>query len=267
MSDISVMIDRPHYGSTYNKGAAPGYYESDRMWDLCDLIGTELKSYGVKVGYTRTNKAKDMDLEQRGRMAKGYTFLISPHSNADDNPNTNYVVAMYQVDDNCGEMDEVSRALAKALSTNVAQLMGAKAQTWATKSSHDRDNNGYKDDYYGVLRGAHAVKVPAVIIENGFHTNPAQAKWLMKDANLKKLAKVIAETIADYYGLTKTAEFDVKIKVKTLRVRAGAGTEHKIIGKVKRGQICHVTKVNAEGTWGRTDNGWICIKGTYVEKI
>ena len=169
MSAISCLIDRPHYGTTYNKGAAPGYYESARMWDLCDLIGAELQSYGAKVGYTRTNKAKDMDLEERGRMAKGYTFLLSPHSNASDDPKTSYVVAMYQVDDHCGEMDEVSKALAKALATNVAKLMGAKAQTWATKSAHDRDGNGYKDDYYGVLRGAHSVHVPAVIIENGFH--------------------------------------------------------------------------------------------------
>ena len=264
---VSFLIDRPHYTERYNKGAAPGYYESARMWDLCDLIGAELKSYGARVGYTRTNKAKDMDLEERGRMAKDYTFLLSPHSNASDDPKTSYVVAMYQVDDHCGEMDEVSKALAKALATNVAKLMGAKAQTWATKSAHDRDGNGYKDDYYGVLRGAHSVHVPAVIIENGFHTNPNQAKWLMKDTNLKKLGVVIAETIAEFYGLTKTTEFDVKIKVKTLRIRAGAGTEHKIVGKVKRGQICHITKTNEKGTWGRTDNGWICIKPTYCERI
>ena len=276
MSTISCLIDRPHYGTTYNKGAAPGYYESARMWDLCDLIGAELKSYGVKVGYTRTNKAKDMDLEERGRMAKGYTFLLSPHTNASDDPETSYVVAMYQVDDNCGEMDEVSKALAKALATNVAKLMGAKAQTWATKSAHDRDGNGYKDDYFGVLRGAHSVHVPTVIIENGFHTNPDQAKWLMVDSNLRKLAEVIAKTIADFYGLKNEAsaapaktEFKVQIKSKTLRIRSGAGTNHAIIGKVRRGEIYTITKTNTAGTWGRLKSGagWICIKDTYVKKI
>ena len=276
MSAISCLIDRPHYGTTYNKGAAPGYYESARMWDLCDLIGAELQSYGAKVGYTRTNKAKDMDLEERGRMAKGYTFLLSPHSNASDDPKTSYVVAMYQVDDHCGEMDEVSKALAKALATNVAKLMGAKAQTWATKSAHDRDGNGYKDDYYGVLRGAHSVHVPAVIIENGFHTNPNQAKWLMKDTNLKKLAKVIAETIAEFYGLKKEAsaapaktEFKVQIKSKTLRIRSGAGTNHKVVCKVHKGEVYTITKTNDKGTWGRlkSGKGWICIKDTYVKKI
>ena len=71
MCEISCMLDYPHYGERYNKGAAPGYYESGRMWDLCDLITAELKAYGIKVGRTRTNKAKDMDLEERGRKAKG----------------------------------------------------------------------------------------------------------------------------------------------------------------------------------------------------
>ena len=276
MSNVDFVVDRGHYGSRYNKGAASGYYESDRMWILGDYVTTELKAYGIKVIHTRTNKAMDLDLEARGRKAKGSAGLVSLHTNADSNPKTNYVVAMYQVDDNCGEMDEKSKALANALATNVAKLMGAKAQTWATKSSHDRDNNGCKDDYYGVLRGAHAVKVPAVILECGFHTNPAQANWLMKDANLKKLAKVIAETIADFYGVKKTTpttptknEFTVQVKVKTLRIRAGAGTEHKIVGKVKKGEIYTIVKTNEKGTWGRLKSGvgWICITGTYVKKI
>ena len=276
MSNVDFVVDRGHYGSRYNKGAVTGYYESDRMWKLGGYVTTELEDYGVKVIPTRTNKEKDLDLEVRGRKAKGSAGLVSLHTNADDNPNTNYVVAMYQVDDNCGEMDEKSKELAAALANNVAKLMGAKAQTWATKSGHDRDGNGYRDDYYGVLRGAHAVKVPAVILECGFHSNTTQAKWLMKDANLKRLAKVIAETIADFCGVKKTAqttptksEFTVQIKSKTLRIRAGAGTEHKIVGKVKRGEIYTIVKTDGKGTWGRLKSGagWICIKDTYIKRV
>ena len=276
MSIFDFTVDRGHYGSRYNMGAVSGYYESERMWKLGGYVTTELEAYGIKVIHTRANRDKDLELEDRGRKAKGSAGLVSLHTNADSNPKTNYVVAMYQVDDNCGGMDEESKALANALATNVAKLMGAKAQTWATKSSHDRDKNGFKDDYYGVLRGAHAVKVPAVILECGFHTNPAQAAWLMKDANLKKLAKVIAETIADFCGVKKTAqttptksEFTVQIKSKTLRIRAGAGTEHKIVGKVKRGETYTIVKTDGKGTWGRLKSGagWICIKDTYIKRV
>jgi hypothetical protein len=58
-------------------------------------------------------------------------------------------------------------------------------------------------DYYGVIRGAVAQGVQCIIIEHGFHTNTAVAKWLMSDANLKKLAEAEAKVLAEHYGLKK----------------------------------------------------------------
>jgi N-acetylmuramoyl-L-alanine amidase len=40
-------------------------------------------------------------------------------------------------------------------------------------------------------------------VENSFHTNPRSTEWLLKDDNLKKLAQTQAETIANYFKLTK----------------------------------------------------------------
>jgi hypothetical protein len=42
-----------------------------------------------------------------------------------------------------------------------------------------------------------------VIIEHGFHTNRAQATWLLDDSNLQKLAEAEAEVLAKHYGMTK----------------------------------------------------------------
>ena len=275
MAKKKGRIDAGHTQG-YNKGAVAEYFEGDIVWDIHKRVMKYLNAYGIDVKGTRDDIKKDLDLEARGRKAKGDDFFLSLHTNAADDPDVDYVVAMHFVDDNCGPIDEESKALAKALASAVAKLMGVKAQTWSAKSSHDRDKNGYKDDYYGVLRGAHAVKVVAVILECGFHTNPKQAAWLMIAANREKLAKVIADTIAEFYGLKKEAsaapaktEFKVQIKSKTLRVRSGAGTEHKIVGKVKRGEIYTITKTNEKGTWGRLKSGagWICIKDTYVKKI
>ena len=275
MAKKKGRIDAGHTKG-YNKGAVAGYFEGDIAWDIHKRVMKHLNAYGIDVKGTRDDIKKDLDLEARGRKAKGDDFFLSLHTNAASDPDVDYVVAMHFVDDNCGPIDEESKALAKALSSAVAKLMGVKAQTWSTKSSHDRDKNGHKDDYYGVLRGAHAVKVVAVILECGFHTNPKQAAWLMIAANREKLAKVIADTIAEFYGLKKEAsaapaktEFKVQIKSKTLRIRTGAGTEHKIVGKVKRGEIYTIVKTNKKGTWGKlkSDVGWICIKDTYVKKI
>ena len=262
-----ICIDAGHYG-LYNPGAIKGYYESQRMWKLHLLLKKALEEYGIEVITTRANQRTDLDLYERGRKAKGCDAFISLHSNAASAESVKYVVCMHQIDDNCGKMDETSEKLAKKLANCVAKVMGAKAQTWSTK--------GNRGDYYGVLRGAHAVKVPGVIIEHGFHTNAAQCDWLMKDENLQKLADAEAAAIAEFFGLKKDAfsapaktEFKVQIKSKTLRVRAGAGTEHKIVGKVKRGEVYTITKTNEKGTWGRlkSGKGWICIKDTYVKRV
>ena len=263
---LKICIDAGHYG-LYNPGAIKGYYESQRMWTLHLLLKKALEGYGFRVITTRANQRTDLDLYKRGKKAKGCDAFISLHSNAASAESVKYVVCMHQIDDNCGTMDEISKALANRLANCVAGVMGAKAQSWSTK--------GNRGDYYGVLRGAHAVKVPGVIIEHGFHTNKAQCDWLMKDENLQKLADAEAATIAAFFGVTKPApapaatEFKVQVKVKTLRVRSGAGTAHKVVCKVHKGEVYTITKTNAAGTWGRlkSGKGWICIKDTYVKKI
>lgn len=206
-----VCLDAGHYGKYNRSPVVPEYYESDMNWKLQNLLKAELEKYGVKVIITRADKNKDLALESRGKASKDADLFISLHSNATSAETTKYVVAMYQVDDNCGEMDEQSKAFAAKIAKTVGEVMGLPYQTWTTKSSSDRDGNGYKDDYYGVLRGAHTVHTPSVIIEHGFHTNTATAKWLLVEANLKKLAVAEAKTIAEWFDVKQKEEKPVAI--------------------------------------------------------
>ena len=201
-----VCLDAGHHGKYNQSPVVKSYYESEMNWKLHLLLKAALEKYGIKVITTRANKDKDLDLEARGKASKDCDLFTSLHSNADDAESTKYVVAMYQVDDNCGEMDEQSKAFAGMLAKTVGTVMGLPYQTWSTKSSSDRDGNGYKDDYYGVLRGAHTVHTPGVIIEHGFHTHTATAKWLQDENNLKKLAEAEAKTIAEWFDVDKIPE-------------------------------------------------------------
>lgn len=196
-----VCLDAGHYGKYNRSPVVPDYYESDMNWKLQNLLKAELEKYGIKVTTTRADKNKDLALESRGKASKDADLFISLHSNAASAESTKYVVAMYQVDDNCGEMDEQSKAFASRIAETVGKVMSLPSQTWVTKSSSDRDGNGYKDDYYGVLRGAHTVHTAGVIIEHGFHTNTATAKWLLVEGNLKKLAEAEAKTIAEWFDV------------------------------------------------------------------
>ena len=194
-----TCLDAGHFGKYNRSPVVPEYYESDMNWKLHLLLKAELEKRGIKVIVTRPDKDKDLDLVTRGKMAEDADLFWSGHSNAAATEDPNWVTVYYQVDDNCGQMDEQSKEIAELLAKCVSKVMGVEYQCRAVKSSSDRDGNGYKDDYYGVLRGAHAVHTPGVLPEHGFHTNPEQARWLLDEGNLQELAEAEAEAICQYF--------------------------------------------------------------------
>lgn len=245
-----VCLDAGHYGKYNRSPVVPDYYESDMNWKLQNLLKAELEKYGIQVNTTRADKAKDLALESRGKASNGCDLFISLHSNAANAEATKYVVAMYQVDDNCGEMDEQSKAFAAMLAKTVGTVMGLPYQTWTTKSSSDRDGNGYKDDYYGVLRGAHTVHTPGVIIEHGFHTNTATAKWLLVDANLQKLAEAEAKTIAEWFDVKKEEKaITFTLTLKELS-QGDEGEQVKALQQLLMANGIKLPKYGADGDFG-----------------
>lgn len=209
-----VCLDAGHYGKYNRSPAVPEYYESDMNWKLHLLLKAELEKYGIEVRTTRARKDTDLAPVSRGKASANCDLFISLHSNASTSEAVKYVAAMYQVDDHCGETDGQSKKFALILAEAVANAMALPYQIWSRESSKDRDGNGYNDDYYGVLRGAHAVQTPGIILEHGFHTHADTARWLLADANLEHLAKVEARTIAAWFHVeAQDATFALSLKV------------------------------------------------------
>lgn len=192
-----IMLDAGHYGK-YNKGSVAGYYESDMTWKLHNYLKAELEKYGFEVGVTRTNKDKDLRVYDRGLKAKGYDLFISLHSNAINSKKTKRVVVIHPVS---GAGKDISQKLGDAV---LKTMNLTKDDYWytqlMTRSISTSDPNR---DYYGVIRGAVAAGTVGIIIEHSFHTNEEACKWLMVDANLKKLAVAEAKVLAEHYGLIK----------------------------------------------------------------
>lgn len=65
-----------------------------------------------------------------------------------------------------------------------------------------------------------------------------------------------------YLGVFKP--YKVKVICSALNVRTGAGTSYKVIDVLPRGKVVTITGVNTDKTWGKTNEGWICIKPVYV---
>lgn len=269
MSKPNLLLDPGHDKAKYNQSpVVPEYWEGARMWRLYQFLRPALEAKGFEVGCTKSKCDQAVTVTQRGAMARGHDALISLHSNACDTASVDRPVGIYFVDDDCGKCDEDSKTLAKRLSKVVADVMGTtNAQQYSKLSKNDRDHDGRKnDDYYGVLFAAHQAKVPAIILENSFHTNARAAKWLMEDNNLKKLANALADELAEIYAAdlkaaatpttNKKEEFEVKVPV--LR-RGDKGDEVKALQAHLIGYGYSVGKSGIDGSFGpATENALEC---------
>ena len=208
-----VCLDAGHYGKFNRAPAVPEYYESDMVWTLHLLLKKRLEQRGITVTTTRADKNKDLPLVNRGKTAKGADLFLSLHSNAASTEKPDWVVGICFSKDVNSQLDERSRQIATALSQAVAKVMGVTYQITAKASSKDRDGDGRKDDYYGVLRGAYSVGTTGVILEHGFHTHEATARWLLEQENLERLADAEAEVIAAWFGLEEEKLVDIQLPI------------------------------------------------------
>lgn len=252
---IELLLDPGHDKAKYNKGAVPGYWEGERMWQLSLYQKEALEARGFIVRMTKNKCDQAITVTQRGAMARGYKALISNHSNAESTGKVDRPVGIYFVDDDCSSIDEESKKLAKLLSDTVAEVMGTSpAQQYSKLSKRDRDHDGYKnDDYYGVLFAAHQAGTPAIILEHSFHTNKRAAQWLMSNANLRKLAEAEADALAKYYNVTPAPVPAKKegytVKMQTLK----PGSKHahvKVMQALLIGLGYSCGKSGADGSFG-----------------
>lgn len=69
------------------------------------------------------------------------------------------------------------------------------------------------------------------------------------------------------YGVPKyqSESFKVKVIAWSLTIRSGAGVTNKAVGYAHRGEIYTITEV--DGNWGKCDEGWMNISGSYCDRI
>ena len=198
-----IMIDPGHETGT-NRGCYVSglgrYYEGNQMWYLAERLKAYLEKYpNVVVGMTKSSMKigdKKIGVYPRGVKAKGYDIFISLHSNYVSSPNTDYPLAI--VSSKKG-LQSVAGKLGKKLAINMKSTMRLRnaIQVWEKRDK-------YGNDWFGVIRGSASVKVPGILLENSFHSNPKVCKYLMTTSCRKTLAKHYAAVIASHYGISKT---------------------------------------------------------------
>lgn len=278
---MKVCIDAGHYGKYNHSPVLDSYWESDMTWKLSEYLKKELNALGVETVMTRTSQGVDRELVSRGYASKGCDLFISEHSNAAASSTAKYAVAIYMRANPTETYDERSKDIAERLAKVTGDTMGVNFRTYCKEYIGDRDGNGKQDDeWYGVLQGAKQAKTPGIIMENGFHTNLEDAKWLSNDSNLKKLAKAQAKCIADWGGVKEKPKEEPKKEVKAtnpatskdakysrayvttanLKLRNGAGIENKVLTDIPKN-----TKVNCYGYYSKSKDGAIWLYVMYIK--
>ena len=248
-----VCLDAGHDGRKNQSPAIPEYYESEMTWKFHLLLKESLEHYGIEVKTTRATKDTLLGVYERGAASESCDLFLSIHSNAaasDVNEDTDRVMVYVPLD---GSGDEIGQMFVDRISL----IMGTQQQ------GRIETREGSNGDYYGVIRGAVAVGTMGLILEHSFHTNTRSTNWLMKEANLARLAEEEAVVIAEYFdvlGPETPVEPNVLYRVQAgaFRIRANADAH---LAKVKAaGFDAYITSSNEDDALFRVQAGAFRVK-------
>jgi len=181
---MKIMID-PGHGGRDPGACANGLKEKDLNLKLALMVRERLKKYKCTTNMTRTT---DVYLSLPGRTTAanrwGAAYFISLHVNATAGSNGGYEDYIYIGLSDTGTTAKIRNAIHAKV-----------AKVWTDAG---RPNRGRKKANLHVLR---ETSMPAMLMENGFIDNAADAK-LLKDANFfSRLAEAITAGLAAGLGL------------------------------------------------------------------
>ncbi len=200
--NLVIALD-PGHGGEEDGANYYGIQEKDINLKLAKLVQQELQEYqGVDVMLTREDD-DEVPLWERANRANeaGADILLSMHFNASVSHKSHgasiYISTgkyhkekLMQLGDNLlGEFESIGLNNA-GMFARVTQMNGRRA-------------DGSFDDYYGVLRHAYNLGMPAMIVEHCYMDSEIDKEYFYTDEGLEKLAKADAKAIAAHYGLCK----------------------------------------------------------------
>jgi N-acetylmuramoyl-L-alanine amidase len=213
----TIMLDAGHGGK--DPGAVSnGIYEKDINLRMVTIMGRMLEEKGFKVLYTRTTD-KFIPLDERTAMAntQKVDLFISLHCNAHPNRNVEGFELYYL---NLAKSEDAVRVAARENAVSVKKIsdlqviltdlmlnskikessqlardVHGRATSTMRKSYPEFTDHGVREAPFYVLMGA---KMPAILVELGYITNPRNAALLSSDQFLTSMARGLVDGIAEY---------------------------------------------------------------------
>ncbi|WP_017317737.1 N-acetylmuramoyl-L-alanine amidase [Mastigocladopsis repens] len=180
LSGIKILLDPGHGGKESGASGPTGYLEKDVNLVVSKLVRDELVKRGATVVMTREN---DTEVSLADRMAKidkeEPAIAISIHYNSlpdeGDAENTKGMAAFWY--------HPQAHSFAIFMQNYIVSKLG-------------RPSYGVFWDNLALTRPASA---PSVLLELGFMSNPNEFEWVTNSHEQKKLARVIADGIVEWF--------------------------------------------------------------------
>jgi N-acetylmuramoyl-L-alanine amidase len=177
LPDALVMIDPGHGGDDFGDGGAAGATEADVCWDIGWRLAQTLTSLGARVRFTRTEtEAPDQSTRARRANDADADLFISIHLNAHEESTASGASTYYFKTSRVGER------VAELIQRELVELNLRDCR------AHPRS--------YSVLR---ETRMPAVLVEPCFITNPDEEKRLDDPRFRAAVADAIAVALHHYY--------------------------------------------------------------------
>jgi N-acetylmuramoyl-L-alanine amidase len=177
IANAFVVVDPGHGGDDLGASTEDGWHEADLCWDLARRVAERLSHAGARVRFSRTEVEgpSESDRARRANELDADAF-ISLHLNAHHEGSAGGASTYYFTDSRSGEM------LADAIQSALVRL-GVK-----DCRSHARS--------YPILR---ETRMPAVLVEPLFITNPLEEKMLEDPEFRAALADAIADGVESFF--------------------------------------------------------------------
>lgn len=189
---FKCFIDPGHGGS--DPGASYGNLkEKDLTLAIAQRVVADLRRHGVEV---KTSRDKDKYVSLATRTAEanrwGADCYVSIHINAAADQAAKGFEVWHSI---------IPTSKGRVLAQHVAKWL-AKLTPLLNRGCKSKAGAGGRD-YYHVIR---ETKMPSIIVECAFITNPEDRAYLSKQENLANIAEAITRGILEFAGITYRAQ-------------------------------------------------------------
>ncbi|WP_350343719.1 N-acetylmuramoyl-L-alanine amidase [Proteinivorax tanatarense] len=176
----TIVIDPGHGGSSTGAVGVGGLLEKEIVLDISLIAEEKLKARGARVFLTRRSDRR-VSLEERARIANSNNadIFVSVHVNGFTSPSANGTETYWHT-----RGSNSSRRIAGIMQRRMLSALGLR-------------DRGVKQANFYVLR---ETRMPAVLLEPLFITNPQEAELIKRVETKEKIAEVILNGIIEFYS-------------------------------------------------------------------